>query len=65
MPEETGWAIPRGDHAAFRAALERFMSEPPEKRAARRALAMQAARLTFDPARQVTAYLGLFEGLIK
>ena len=63
VPEETGWAIPRGDDGAFRAALERLMAEPAEKRAARRDVAMRAARATFDPARQVAAYLELFSRL--
>lgn len=60
VPEHTGWAIPRHDHLAFRAALARLMAEPAPARAARAAEARAAARLTFDPARQVAAYLELF-----
>lgn len=61
VPEHTGWAIPRNDHAAFRAALLRLIGEPAEAHAARCALARNAARQSFDPARQAAAYLDLFE----
>ncbi|MDO8542805.1 MAG: glycosyltransferase [Opitutaceae bacterium] len=61
IPLETGWAIPRDDHEAFRSALLRLMAESASERAERSALAREAARQTFDPARQVAAYLELFE----
>lgn len=60
LPDDTGWAIPRGDHAGFRAALQRLFAETPADRARRAAAARMAARVTFDPARQVGAYLELF-----
>jgi glycosyltransferase involved in cell wall biosynthesis len=61
---ETGWAIARDDREAFRAALLRLIAEPAATRAGRSAAARAYARETFDPARQVTAYLTLFERLI-
>lgn len=64
VPAETGWSIPRGDHEAFRAAVIRLMSEPAGVRAERSAVARRAARQTFDPARQVVAYLELFRRLL-
>jgi glycosyltransferase involved in cell wall biosynthesis len=63
VPHRTGWAIPRDDRAAFTATLLARMSDSP---AARLALAGEArlfARRTFDPQRQVAAYLELFERL--
>lgn len=63
VPGRTGWAIARGDHPAFRAALAACMAEPFEARANRAAAARRHARETFDPARQVAAYLELFAGL--
>lgn len=63
MPDRTGWVIPRDDRAAFRHALVRLASASPEERAARAAEARAFARTTFDPARQVAAYLDLFARL--
>lgn len=63
VPEVTGWAIPREDHLAFRTALTRLIAESAAVRATRSADARAAARLTFDPARQVAAYLELFARL--
>lgn len=63
MPEHTGWTIVRDDRAAFRAALARLISEPAAARAARAAEARNFARTTFDPQRQVDAYLELFRRL--
>lgn len=63
MPGRTGWAIPRDDRAAFRATLSRRISEPAIAHAERAADARKFARRTFDPARQVTAYLDLFARL--
>ncbi|MDP3073989.1 MAG: glycosyltransferase [Opitutaceae bacterium] len=60
VPGRTGWVIPRDDRAAFRAALAALLSEPPAAREARAAEARAYARATFDPARQVSAYLELF-----
>lgn len=63
VPDHTGWAIPRDDHLAFRTALLRLMGESATVRTARSVHARGAARLTFDPARQVAAYLELFARL--
>lgn len=63
VPDRTGWVIARGDQAAFRAAIERLASVGPADQAARAAEAQTYARTTFDPARQVSAYLDLFERL--
>lgn len=63
IPDRTGIVIPRGDQEGFRAALLRLIGEPPEARAARGDEARAYARTTFDPARQVSAYLQLFERL--
>jgi glycosyltransferase involved in cell wall biosynthesis len=62
-PVATGWVIRRGDHAAFRAAVERLMRDTPAERAARRHAASAFARTTFDPSRQVAGYLSLFHSL--
>ncbi|HWA07962.1 MAG TPA: glycosyltransferase [Opitutaceae bacterium] len=63
VPGETGFVIPAGDRAAFLAALERLVAEPAAVRARRAAGARAYARTTFDPQRQVAAYLRLFETL--
>ena len=63
VPGRTGWSIPPGDRAAFRAALERLIAAPPAERAARSAEARAYARAHFDPAHQVAAYLELFHTL--
>ncbi len=60
IPGRTGWAIARDDRAAFRDALVRRMTESPTSRLAAAANARAFARETFDPARQVAAYLDLF-----
>jgi len=60
IPDRTGWVIDRGNRAAFRIALERLAADPPGTRAARAAEAAAFARATFDPVRQVAAYLELF-----
>ena len=64
VPGRTGWAIPRHDRAAFRATLSRRISEPQSAHDERAADARAFARTTFDPARQVTAYLDLFQQLL-
>ena len=61
VPARTGWAIPSGEREAFRTTLLNLIHEPAEARAARSADARSAARRTFDPARQVAAYLELFQ----
>jgi glycosyltransferase involved in cell wall biosynthesis len=63
VPGRTGWAIARDDRAAFRATLSRRISEPRSAYDERAADARAYARTTFDPARQVAAYLKLFARL--
>ena len=63
LPGRTGWAIARDDRAAFRATLSRRISEPQIAHDERAAEARAFARTTFDPARQVAAYLDLFQKL--
>lgn len=65
VPGRTGWAIARDDHAAFRATLSRRISEPQIAHDERAIEARAYARATFDPARQVSAYLGLFRKLLS
>ncbi len=62
-PGRTGWAIARDDRAAFRATLSRRISEPQVAHDDRAAEARAFARTTFDPSRQVAAYLDLFARL--
>jgi glycosyltransferase involved in cell wall biosynthesis len=61
----TGWMLPQGDYAGFRAALARLAADTFEQRAARADEARAFARASFDPKRQVAAYIGLFELLIR
>ncbi len=63
LPGETGWAVGRGDTPGFRAILARLMAEGPAERATRAAAARAFARESFDPERQVSAYLDLFKNL--
>ena len=63
VPGRTGWAIPRGDRTAFRGTLSRRISEPQIAHDERAADARDFARSAFDPARQVAAYLDLFQHL--
>ena len=65
VPDRTGWIITRHDRAAFHTALVRLAAEPPSTRAVRSTEARTFARATFDPARQVDAYLTLFEALVS
>jgi glycosyltransferase involved in cell wall biosynthesis len=65
VPGRTGWAIPRGDRNAFRATLSRRLSEPQVAHDERADDARAFARSTFDPARQVDAYLELFHRLTR
>jgi glycosyltransferase involved in cell wall biosynthesis len=62
-PNETGWAVPPTDIAGFREALVQRAQEPAISRAARSLSAQAFARETFDPQRQVAAYLDLFARL--
>jgi glycosyltransferase involved in cell wall biosynthesis len=62
-PGETGWVVPRDDRDAFRAALFTRMNDPEAIRAQQTEAARRFARETFDPARQVGAYLALFAQL--
>lgn len=63
MPDRTGWAIARDDREAFRARLLALMNEPQQARQLRADEARAYARATFDPQRQVDAFLELFDGL--
>jgi glycosyltransferase involved in cell wall biosynthesis len=63
VPEKTGWVIGRGDAAAFRATVARLAAEDAGQRARRSAEAREFARQTFDPQRQLAAYLELFARL--
>ncbi len=63
IPGQTGWAIPSGNRADFHSALIPLFTASAEERARRSAAARAYARSTFDTARQVTAYLELFEQL--
>ena len=64
LPGETGWMIPRGDHAAFRERLRDCLAAGPEVRARRGRAARAFARENFAPTRQVGAYLDLFARLL-
>jgi len=63
VPGDTGFVIPRDDPAAFRARLAALVGEDAATRQARSARAQTYARATFDPTRQVVAYLELFAKL--
>ncbi len=65
LPGQTGWAIPRGDHGAFRDTIRTVARVDPHLGSTRSALARDFARATFDPARQVGAYLELFARLLE
>jgi glycosyltransferase involved in cell wall biosynthesis len=63
VPGRTGWSVPIGDRTAFLTALVPLFSASAAERAARAAEALAYARTTFDPVRQVVAYLELFTRL--
>jgi len=61
----TGFVVAQGDHEGFRAALARLASDTPADRARRAGEARAFARGAFEPARQVGAYIALFESLLR
>jgi glycosyltransferase involved in cell wall biosynthesis len=63
IPGVTGWVIPRNEREAFLAALTPLFQCTDSDRAKLAAAARDYARNTFDPARQVAAYLELFANL--
>jgi len=63
IPSITGWVIPHNDREAFLAALTPLFQRSDSDRAKLAAAARDYARNTFDPARQVAAYLELFANL--
>jgi len=63
-PGETGWMVPRADHAAFRERIAACLASDPETRARRAGRARAFARENFRPDRQVAAYLELFARLL-
>ncbi len=63
VPNHTGWVIPRHNRVAFRSTIEHLAALAPDARAAISSAARHFARTTFDPARQVVAYLDLFTRL--
>ena len=63
IPGRTGWVIARDDRAAFHAALAPLFELSDSARAELATAARGYAHTTFDPARQVTAYLELFARL--
>jgi len=58
---ETGWMLAQGDFAGFLTALALLAADSPAQRAERAGQARAFARSSFDPARQVAAYISLFE----
>jgi glycosyltransferase involved in cell wall biosynthesis len=60
LAADTGIALPLGDQTGFRTAIQHFATPD----GARSARAREFARATFDPARQVQAYLDLFHRLL-
>ena len=61
----TGWMLRQGDYPGFRAALAHLATDTPGERAARAGEARAFTRSSFDPHRQVGAYIELFELLIR
>ena len=64
VPGRTGWMVEQGDAEAFRATLACLICDSPAERTARAEIARSFARSSFDPRRQVEAYLGLFASLL-
>ena len=65
IPGQTGWSIKPNDRDAFRGALLRLMSQTNAERALISTAARKYARETFEPDRQVAAYLDLFNRLSR
>lgn len=63
VPGDTGCVLPRGDHAGFRAAVERLARTAHPDREVRAGRARAYAAATFDPERHVREYLALFARL--
>jgi glycosyltransferase involved in cell wall biosynthesis len=63
LPGDTGFVIPRGDHAGFRAAVERLARTARADRPPRAERARAYAATTFDQQRHVCDYLDLFSRL--
>jgi glycosyltransferase involved in cell wall biosynthesis len=61
----TGLVAAQGDGGGFRAALALLACDTPAERQARAAEARAFARGAFEPARQVGAYISLFESLLR
>ncbi len=57
--------VRRGDRPGFRSALSRLLEASPSASAGRAAEAAAFARANFDPARQSSAYLALFQSLLR
>jgi glycosyltransferase involved in cell wall biosynthesis len=64
IPGRTGWDVAQGDFDGFRACLALLAADSPEERSARSEEARAFARREFDSARQVGAYISLFEKLL-
>jgi len=64
IPGRTGWDVAQGDYEGFRASLALLAADSPTERAARSEEARAFALREFDPARQVAAYIRLFESLL-
>ncbi|MES2696411.1 MAG: glycosyltransferase [Verrucomicrobiota bacterium] len=65
VPGQTGWVIPRDNREAFRTTLTALLAQPAAARASLAAAAREYARTTFDPARNVQAYLNVFAALTR
>lgn len=59
IPNDTGTSLPFEDQSGFRDAIQRFARPDPERKERARSF----ARTTFDPRRQIQAYLDLFSRL--
>jgi glycosyltransferase involved in cell wall biosynthesis len=64
LPGRTGWIIPHGESGAFQAALIRLAALSATDRVELATHASAFARSTFDPQRQVAAYVDLFQRLL-
>ena len=64
VPGRTGFEINRDDRATFRKVLTALIALPPDERTSIAESARDFARTSFDPQRQVAAYLELFRKLV-